>query len=793
MPLTVGELLALIRVNDSDFNRGVDRAERKLVTSAGRMTVSTEKMRAVLARTAGLLLKGAGMAAFASLAAAATVNTLGMVASLGSLVGLLAAVPGLAIGAAGAFAALKIGLSGVADALKGDEEALAALAPQARAVVEETRALDGAWKRVRDTVQGAMFAPLRGQVTELARVWLPRLRIELGGIAAEFGLMAREAAVAARDPGFVSGIGAALLWLRQTLAANRGAVGDLVAAFGTLVGASAGVLGVSDGIAQAAASLREWASAVAESGQLAVWFETATATASQLGTVLMQVGGILGAVLGAAQAAGGGTLGVLGELLRGINAALSGAEGQAALVDIFGALQAVARPLVDILTTLLGALGPGVTALLGGLAAGLQALAPAAGPVGKAISAVAQALAPLLPLLGAVLADVLTVAAGMLQVLAAEFGPLIRVVADVGTTLARQLLPPLMQLIEAGLPLAVALGRALVDAFAPMAPVLVSLAQTFISEIMPALLQLQGELAERLLPVLAQVAGEVGGALAQALRDLAPHIPDLAKAVVAFAGAFVDLIIAGLPLLPLLTDLLTLVIGSGSLTAGIQILIFLLDSTAATLEMVSIALSATIGWLRSAWHWAQQAGSAIADAFTGALHVIGQLPGQIGGMFASAGSWLWDAGRRIVNGLIDGIRSAFGRVRDTLASLTDMLPDWKGPAEVDRRILAPSGRLLMSGLIDGIRAQVPALRAALGAVTVDLPAMVSPTAATAGGLDTAGVLATMAAAGRPQSTDADTIARAVRAALADMTVQLDGHAVGRVQAERADVMYRAEF
>ena len=67
------------------------------------------------------------------------------------------------------------------------------------------------------------------------------------------------------------------------------------------------------------------------------------------------------------------------------------------------------------------------------------------------------------------------------------------------------------------------------------------------------------------------------------------------------------------------------------------------------------------------------------------------------GAFAGAGSWLVSAGANIINGLLSGIRSGFGRVRSLLGELTAMLPSWKGPAVVDQKILENSGRLVIKG------------------------------------------------------------------------------------------------
>lgn len=54
------------------------------------------------------------------------------------------------------------------------------------------------------------------------------------------------------------------------------------------------------------------------------------------------------------------------------------------------------------------------------------------------------------------------------------------------------------------------------------------------------------------------------------------------------------------------------------------------------------------------------------------MGVLGQIPGKIQGVFSSAGSWLVNAGKNIINGLINGIKSMFGQVGNAIGSV---MPD----------------------------------------------------------------------------------------------------------------------
>jgi phage-related protein len=115
---------------------------------------------------------------------------------------------------------------------------------------------------------------------------------------------------------------------------------------------------------------------------------------------------------------------------------------------------------------------------------------------------------------------------------------------------------------------------------------------------------------------------------------------------------------------------------------------------------------------------------AFNSLYSGVAGVLGRVRGAVAnaasairGVFAGAGSWLWNAGWSIINGLINGIRAAIGGLQNILGWVTGMVPDWKGPAERDAKLLRPAGNLIMSGLIAGIRDQVGSLKGTLGDVT----------------------------------------------------------------------------
>jgi phage-related protein len=106
--------------------------------------------------------------------------------------------------------------------------------------------------------------------------------------------------------------------------------------------------------------------------------------------------------------------------------------------------------------------------------------------------------------------------------------------------------------------------------------------------------------------------------------------------------------------------------------------------------------------------------SAVRSRVSSLLSIVRGIPRSIRSFFSGASSWLSDAGRRIIDGLLSGIRSALGRVRSLLNSVTDMIPDWKGPERKDRKLLTKNGRVIMLSLVRGFQRELPQLKRLLG-------------------------------------------------------------------------------
>jgi hypothetical protein len=112
--------------------------------------------------------------------------------------------------------------------------------------------------------------------------------------------------------------------------------------------------------------------------------------------------------------------------------------------------------------------------------------------------------------------------------------------------------------------------------------------------------------------------------------------------------------------------------------------------------------------------------TAVRAAVTVVLTVLRSIKSRVIGIFSGAGSWLLGAGKKIVSGLIEGIKNMFGAVRDTLGNLTSKLTSWKGPPKTDARLLTPAGESIIQGLIDGFDKKSPKVKATLKALSKDI-------------------------------------------------------------------------
>ncbi len=109
-----------------------------------------------------------------------------------------------------------------------------------------------------------------------------------------------------------------------------------------------------------------------------------------------------------------------------------------------------------------------------------------------------------------------------------------------------------------------------------------------------------------------------------------------------------------------------------------------------------------------------------SNAANAVIEFVGGLPGKIKSFFSDAGSWLIDAGANIIEGLKNGLVSAFEGVKDFVSGIGSWIAEHKGPKAYDLALLIPNGAWIMQSLAKGLQKGFPAVEKTLSSLTDDL-------------------------------------------------------------------------
>ena len=92
----------------------------------------------------------------------------------------------------------------------------------------------------------------------------------------------------------------------------------------------------------------------------------------------------------------------------------------------------------------------------------------------------------------------------------------------------------------------------------------------------------------------------------------------------------------------------------------------------------------------------------IKTGFENAVRFVASIPQKILSAIGNVGSLLVNAGKSIIDGFLQGLKSAFGKVQDFVGGIGDWIVSHKGPPSYDAVMLVKNGELIMGGLLDGM-------------------------------------------------------------------------------------------
>lgn len=114
------------------------------------------------------------------------------------------------------------------------------------------------------------------------------------------------------------------------------------------------------------------------------------------------------------------------------------------------------------------------------------------------------------------------------------------------------------------------------------------------------------------------------------------------------------------------------------------------------IRTVASSIGGAIGSAKNAFHAFGNAVSSISGGVKGVINGVKGAFGSLGNIS------LVGAGRAIMNGFLNGLRSAWGAVTNFVSGIAGWIKRHKGPISYDRRLLIPAGNAIMQGLDAGL-------------------------------------------------------------------------------------------
>lgn len=342
----------------------------------------------------------------------------------------------------------------------------------------------------------------------------------------------------------------------------------------------------------------------------------------------------------------------------------------------FGKLLTALAPLIPLLLDL-------ATSVLLGLLDGLDSIMPAISLFVAALVQVGRTVGP------SVYELVLLLVQGVGKLLTA-LSPVLPVLGQLITAfmnLAERVLIKLFTALEPVLPIlsdaAVLVGKALLDAVVELTPMLEDLTGQWLA-LLPAIVPI--------IPQLVRVALELMPPLMNVVKAILPHMSELTK-------LFVDIVATIAPLLPQLMQLALLWVPIATKITEVALAIStkFLPAADHLVKTVEDIVKKVVGWFQ----W-------LFDILLG-HSIIPDIVNGIKNWFGKLGGWISDA-IEFIKDLPGKFGDWFGRAKDAAIAKTTDLINWMGslPGKIFTalgdigRTLYESGRSVLQGLIDGL-------------------------------------------------------------------------------------------
>ena len=624
-----------------------------------------------------------------------------------------------------------LAMPGILGAAAAGVGIFAAAMSDASTVLED---LGPSFEALQDSISTSFWGEAEGSVRSLIVNGLEALTPAISEVAANMGALTSAVASAAQDhiPGFQASLG----YLAEALDIGGDGAGAFTDALLSLGEVGAKYLpSIASWANDVAYSFQSWVQAKVSSGEMDQAIQSAAKTFGTLKNIVFDLAGILGGVF-SAMASGSTPLSTIADGLDRANKAVNGPLWQGTLSQVFSAMGTAASyafqgvgslgqafvSLAPTLSTILPLVGQIIEVGLNGISTALQNPAFQGGLESffQNVLIAVQALAPAMPALGEAFGALATVGGELLAAVAPLIAELVEQLAPVMTQLSELLAPIIEQLGAALMPVIQALGPVLSALFAVLGPLINDLLAAIVPVIGPIVsaltaalipaFQLVGTTVRALMPIVLPIINIIKDTIVNAMKVIQGIINVVMGIITGnWSQAWNGIKQIGSGVWGYIKSAFT---NFGSAIVGIA---------KAAWNLLGSAISGGWNLIKSgasaAWNGIT---STISSGVSRAVNFVRNLPNSISNIFSNAGSWLLSAGKNIINGLLNGISSMIGAVKNKLSRLTSLLPSWKGPAPVDKVLLTPAGEMIMQGLINGLESQYGAVRSSLQGLTEDL-------------------------------------------------------------------------
>jgi len=725
-----------------------------------------------------------GIAGASGLSATLTLSKLALVAGalatsiagLGTVVGGLGqalfqvgvAAGGIAVAGltalVGVVGTLKFGMKGLGDAFKavseGDskqlKESLKGLAPEAQKFVLAIAKLKPELDKLRTQVQSNIFADLAKSAQQTGHQLIGIFKGPALEIGSTFNGILKESLKFLKDPttlGSLSDIGKNV---SDGFRNASGAIKPILSAIVNIIHSATALLPkLGQGFADVATKFSNFIQNKSASGELTKFFENGIEKAKQFGRILRDFGVGIANIFRKASGESGGFLNILEKAASKFRTFTESFKGQDTLTEVFKIIKDLSgsfHVFLKALEPLLPIIGELAKILADSLGKILEALGPiiegVAETIGKTLKDILPQLVPVVvkfaEALGKILEAAIPLAKPLVKILDA-LTPLL----DPLVELAQTVLPALAKILDALAPVIEALAKVLgflvtavakaIDGFVHLGD---TIGQAFTDpgalvrnivtlmngEVRKEFPRLGDTIRNSIDSVFAQFSNLPGATTAanNVIRRFVDGIQNMFPTLKGALNQINDLIRETLGLPPRQQAkedgaAITNALGDGIASTGEQ----MARQAAAVIDRVFVLLGLKLpAFEESGRKIAESLGGGISAGAPAVSNATTGIAGVVRGVMN--GISLYGQGTATVESFISGVKARFDAVRSVLFTLTTMIPVWKGPMSLDKKLLTPTGEAIIDGLVVGLKGGLSSVESVLGQTTDLISAAVSP-------------------------------------------------------------------